>query len=92
MSPPPGIAQDVLEYIHLEFGESPEDPDALKLSELIYDGAFPSGDFVIHYWHFPYNGAFAWVSAEDRGDGYYISGFPTEEPEEIRAHSRGGDA
>ena len=47
------IEKDILEYLHLEYGESPEDADALKLSDLKYEGKFLLDGVPTHYWSYP---------------------------------------
>ena len=40
MDLPVGIEQEILEYLHLEYGEDANDPSSLKLEDIQYDGLF----------------------------------------------------
>ncbi len=47
------IEQETLEYLHLEYGESPEDEEALKISELKYEDEYILDGLPTHYWSYP---------------------------------------
>ena len=44
---------ELLAYLHREFGESSDDPDALQAQDLIYFGTLRFSDRIEHVWHFP---------------------------------------
>jgi hypothetical protein len=73
MSPPPGIERDILEYLHLEFGEDKDDPDALQAADLKYVGAREDGDSLLHFWEYPSGSGKSWATARMTHDGYHLS-------------------
>ncbi|WP_024869328.1 hypothetical protein [Pseudoxanthomonas suwonensis] len=44
---------DLLEYLHLEFGEFADEPGALKAEDLVYFGTLRFDDRVEYIWKFP---------------------------------------
>ena len=44
------FAEDILEYLHLEYGETPSDLNALKLSELKFVGQFLLDGSPTYFW------------------------------------------
>lgn len=53
-SAPAGVRTDELvSYLHLEFGESPGDRNALKASDLSFVATLQFADRVEHVWRFP---------------------------------------
>lgn len=71
--PPPGVERELLEYLHLEFGESEDDPDALQAADLKYVGARQDGQAVLHFWEYPCHAGKSWATAEWMSDGYALS-------------------
>jgi hypothetical protein len=76
MKLPSGIEKEILEYLHLEYGESEDDPDALKLSDLKYEGEHLVDKVVTHFWSYPSGPGRRWVTVEMRGKGYDIGTSP----------------
>ena len=72
MELPDDIEQQILEYLHLEYGESPEDEDALKLSELRYEGIHEMEGVPTHCWSFPSTSDEMWATVEPHEDTYCI--------------------
>jgi hypothetical protein len=66
MNPPPGIERDILEYLHLEFGEDKDDPDALQAADLKYVGVREDGGALLHFWEYPSGSGKSWATAESR--------------------------
>ena len=77
MNLPQDIDSQVLEYWLLEFEEDSDDPDALKISELKYEGAFDVSGVVTHFWWFPCTSEQCWATVEIWKDTYCI-GMTTE--------------
>ncbi|MDO6746081.1 hypothetical protein [Gilvimarinus sp. 1_MG-2023] len=73
------IEEDVLEYLHLEYGECPEDDDALKLSDLNYEGIFLLEGVPTHYWSYPTSEP-CWAIVQPYEDAYCF-GMATTPPE-----------
>jgi len=69
---PPNIAAEVLEYLLLEYGESREDPTALKLSDLSYEGEHLVRGKPTHFWSYPTSSGRSWATVELSEDGYEI--------------------
>jgi hypothetical protein len=71
-NPPPGIENEILEYLHLEFGEDKDDPDALQAAELKYVGAREDGEAWLHFWEYPSGSGKSWAIARVTKDGYEL--------------------
>jgi hypothetical protein len=69
---PPDIASDVLRYLLLEYGESADDPDALKLSDLKYEGEHLHEGVPTHFWSYPSSRGKAYATVEMSASGSYI--------------------
>lgn len=82
MDLPSDIEHQILEYLHLEYGESPEDEDALKLSELRYEGIHEMGGVPTHCWSFPSTSDEMWATVGPHGDTYCIG--MSRKPEALR--------
>jgi hypothetical protein len=75
MKLPRHINRQVLEYLRLEYGESDDDPDALKLSDLTCEGKCVAGGIVgivTHFWAFPSSAGKRWAIVEQFGKTYSI--------------------
>lgn len=82
MELPDDIEQRILEYLHLEFGESPEDEDALELSELRYEGIHEMEGVPTHCWSFPSTSDEMCATVEPHEDTYCIG--MSRKPEALR--------
>jgi len=71
--PPAGIENELLEYLHLEFGEGKDDPDALQPADLKYVGARTDGAALVHFWEFPSGSGKSWATVCVTDDGYDLS-------------------
>lgn len=69
---PPDIEQEVLEYLHREYGESPSDPEALKLADLRFEGEHRVDGTPKLFWSYPSNSGRAWVTVEQADDTYCV--------------------
>jgi hypothetical protein len=73
---PPVHARDfkpeVLHYLHLEYGESPRDPRALKSSELRYEGKHLGEGVLTHFWSYPTSSGRRYATVALRGAGSTI--------------------
>jgi hypothetical protein len=72
MKLPRNIKRQVLEYLRLEYGESDDDPDALKASDLTYEGKRVVDGIVTHFWAFPSGAGKRWAIVEQFGKSYSI--------------------
>lgn len=70
---PDGIEQEILKYLHLEYGEDPNDPSSLKLGDISYDGEYEIDGIKMHYFTYPLHDGRSWVSIEPYGGSYLIS-------------------
>jgi len=61
---PEDIEEQILEYLHLEYGEYASDPEALKLSELKYVGQKEIDGKQLHCWDFPSENNDIWATVE----------------------------
>jgi hypothetical protein len=71
--PPAGIEKELLEYLHLEFGEDKDDPDALQAADLKYVGARKDGDGLLYFWEHPAGSGKSWATAHVTKTGYSLS-------------------
>jgi len=69
---PANIASEVLRYLLLEYGESPNDPDALKLSDLSYEGEHLHEGVPTHFWSYASSTGKAYATVELNAHGYTI--------------------
>lgn len=76
MGLPAGIEQEILEYLHLEYGEEPDAPSSLKPGEITYDGLYDMAGKPTHYFKY---GERKWATVEPFGDSYVI-GMTTRPP------------
>jgi hypothetical protein len=61
---PDDIESQIVEYLHLEYGEDSSSPNALKIEELVYEGVFDIEGMNVHYWKYPTHGQNCWVIVE----------------------------
>lgn len=69
---PRGIKSEVLQYLHLEYGESPRDPDALELSDLSYEGEYQHEGVPTHFWSYPTSSGKSYATVVLSGKSYAI--------------------
>lgn len=69
---PRRIKDEILEYLHLEFGESKSDPDALKASDLKYEGRHIVKGVATHFWSYPSGVDRHWATVEELRDSYCL--------------------
>lgn len=70
---PAGIERDILEYLHLEFGEDKDDPDALQAEDLKYVGAREDEGSLLHFWEYPSGTGKSWATVRITNDGNELS-------------------
>jgi len=70
---PRDIKSQVLRYLRLEYGESPRDPDALKLSDLTYEGEHLDNGVPTHFWSYPTSSGKAYAIVALSGREYRIA-------------------
>src|SRR5690349_8413118 len=73
MEAPPEIEKELLEYLHLEFGENEDDQDSLQAADLNYVGAREDDGAQLHFWEFPSGTGKSWATARVTADGYDLS-------------------
>jgi len=82
MELPDGIEKEILEYLHLEYGEDPSDDASLKLEDIVYEGLYDVSGIPTHYWRYAPEGKRRWATVEPFGDSYAI-GMTTNTPTPI---------
>jgi len=80
-APPTGVEKELLEYLHLEFGEDPEDPDALQAADLKYVGVGKDGEGLAHFWEYPSGSGKGWATVCVMSDGGYSLSTSPEGPD-----------
>ncbi len=86
---PDNIEQQILRYLHLEYGEEPEDPKSLQLSDLVYAGEHLLEGRNRHCWTFPSMKDDMWATVELSDNGSYCIGMeqiPTPEDDDHYTH------
>ncbi len=73
MELPEGIEKEILEYLHLEWGQSPYSPNSIKLKDLEYEGVYDVAGVLTHYWKYGTSNNRRWATVEPFGDSYAIS-------------------
>lgn len=76
------IEQSILEYLHLEYGETPDDSDALKITDIKYEGLFILDGVETHYWSYPTSSP-CWAIVQPFQDSYCFS-MSTTPPSELK--------
>jgi len=66
------LEKRLLEYLHLEFGENFKDDNALKLSDLNYQGDFILDGESKQCWSFPSSPPEMWATACQKASGKWI--------------------
>jgi hypothetical protein len=79
--PPTGVEKELLEYLHLEFGEGEDDPDALQAADLKYVGVREDGEGLVHFWEYPSGSGKSWATVCVMNDGGYSLSTSTEGPD-----------
>ena len=82
MDLPDDIEQQLVEYIRLECGEDPKDPNALQVSDLVYDGEFDIYGETLHYWRCGQHSEL-WGTVGPFGDSYCLS-MTSSSPKPVR--------
>ena len=77
------FAKDILVYLHLEYGETPSDLNALKLSELKFIGQFLLDDSPTYFWWYPSGAEQCWATVEFSEKVYNI-GMTTISPDKLQ--------
>ncbi len=72
MELPENIEKEVLEYLHLEYGEDSKDPSSLKLDEITHDGIYEVSGVPVHYFKYASSSGRNWATVEPYGDSYVI--------------------
>jgi hypothetical protein len=72
MELPENIEKEILDYLHLEYGEDPKHPSSLKLDEIKYDGLYEVSGVPIHYFKYASRSGRNWATVEPYGDSYLI--------------------
>lgn len=82
MELPDGIEKEILEYLHLEYGEDPNDSSSLKLDEISYDGLYEVAGVQTHYFKYVSSSGLNWATVQPYGDSYLI-GMTSSNPKPI---------
>jgi len=77
------FAEDILVYLHLEYGEVPSDLNALKLSELKFLGQFLLEGLPTYFWWYPSGVEQCWATVEFSDEAYNI-GMTTISPDKLQ--------
>ncbi len=72
MELPADIQKQILDYLHLEYGEDASDPSSLKLSEISYDGLHEINGVPTHFFKYESRSGRNWATVEPHGDSYLI--------------------
>jgi len=72
MALPEGIESEVLEYLHLEYGEDSSDPSALKIGDIEYQGEFAVAGTPTHFFGYPTSSGQEWVTVEVLEDSHVL--------------------
>lgn len=72
MDLPKNIESEVLDYLHLEFGETKSELDALKIVDLKYEGIHEIEGVSHHCWSFPSTTNNTWATVKISGQSYSI--------------------
>lgn len=72
MDLPSNIESEILDYLHLEFGEAKDVSCALKLSDLKYEGVYVVEGVSLHCWSFPSASNTTWATVEATGSSHSI--------------------
>lgn len=72
MKLPSSITREIIDYLHVEFGESAEDPDALKVSDLKYEGRHVIDGVPTHFWSYPAGADKHWATVQELDDSYCL--------------------
>jgi len=83
MELPPDIERQVLAYLHLEYGESPRQPGALKAADLHYEGEFLVDGTPTHFWSYPSSTHAMWATVAPML-GTYAIGMTGTSPRDLR--------
>ena len=70
MDIPEGIEKQILEYLHIEYGEDPNDDSSLKLQDIVYEDLYDIYGVPTHYWRYAPKGKRRWATVEPFGDSY----------------------
>jgi hypothetical protein len=79
MNIPENIKQEILDYLHIEFGEDANDPSSLKIDNIKLDGIYEVQGKPTYYYKFSHD---TWATVEPFGDSYMI-GMTTFSPKPI---------
>ena len=85
MTLPEGIESEVLGYLHLEYGEDPSDPNALKIDDIEDQGEFDVAGTPTHFFGYPTSSGQEWVTVE-AFDGSYVLGISLTGPKNLTIH------
>jgi len=80
MDLPDSIWEEVASYLRLEFGQSDEDPDSIKPSDLKYAGRRAEGNVMTHFWEMPSGPVQRWATVEV-DESEYCLGMSLEGPD-----------
>jgi len=69
---PSDIKNQILEYLHLEYGEDPDNETSLGLEDIGYEGEFEIKGKLIHYFNYKSSSGRTWATVEPYGDSYCI--------------------
>ncbi len=83
MNLPQDIEAQIINYLHLEFGEDADDPNSLKESQLRYEGEFLYDGVPTHFWWFPCTTEQCWATVEPMEESYCV-GMTTDSPQGLK--------
>ena len=78
--------KDIVEYLHLEYGETPDDPESLKPSDIKYVGQYLFEGFPTHFWWYPSGSEQCWATVVYTDEIYNI-GMTTKSPDTLKKFS-----
>lgn len=78
----PELLDAIVNYLHLEYGESPDDPESLKKEELKYAGEFMYEGSPTHFWWYPSGQTQCWAIVYTMDDVECI-GMTTDSPDSL---------
>ena len=82
MELPLDIEKQILEYLHLEYGEDPGASDSLNIEDISYEGEFEINGISTHYFKYASSTGRTWATVEPFGDSYCL-GMTSSTPKPI---------
>ena len=83
MELPQNIRKEILDYLHLEYGESSGGTGALAIDDIEYEGLFEIGGIRTHYFRYKTTRGHEWATVEPYGDSYCL-GITSNTPKPVQ--------